>query len=380
MPNFEKALVITHIVYRKVSPYEPLEGPYSTDCTALTLITQNNVETCQIPLFGFNNPVIYGKWKSPRQVKILTVLGKLSALKYIVDFFIITFFLFKFCFSNRTKNKLVVGIDPLSCFPLTLFKKFLGYKLIFHSVDFSKNRFKNKLLQKLYEIADGVSTKFSDQTWVVCESLQKYKKIKFNIESFYMPNSPIFNDIFYKDGEKIKRGNKMAWTGSISERSLDILFKLLSEIQGKIRKDMEFYLAPTMNHDKFTKYSKKYKLKKVEVLNLCSRLEWQKTSAAYDVGIAIYDEEFAEFIEPTKIWDFILCGMPFVISSEPSVSTPIKKAGVAYILEPHNRIPNNESLNEFLKPENLKKKQEKCLELAKEYDIKKQIEKRLLEL
>jgi len=379
MAKFDQVLIVTHIVYRKIPPYDALEGPYSSVCHALTLILKD-VETCQIPLSGFNDPIIYGPWKKSRKFQLPPVLGKLAVLKYVIDVFITTFFVIRFNLTNRNKKRLVIGVDPLSCLPLVFFKKLLGYKLVFHSVDFNKNRFKNKLLQKLYEKADEVSTKFSNQTWVVCESLQKYKKKKFNIDSFYMPNSPIFNDIFYKNGKKLKTGNKMAWTGSfLTERSFDILFTLLSEIQGKIRKDMEFYLAPTRDHEKFKEYCKKYKLNKCEVLNLHSRLEWQKYSATCDVGIAVYDEEFGstEFIEPTKIWDFMLCGMPFIISSEPSISTSIKKAAVAFILEPHNKIPNDKSLHDFLRPENLKTKQEQCLKLAKKYDIKEQIKNKI---
>lgn len=378
MPYFDKTLVITHILYRNTPPHDALEGPYSSVSHALVSILQN-VETCQIPLSGFNEPLIYGQWEKSHNLKIPSFLGKLTTLKYLIDIFIIVFFTIRFNLTNRNKKRLIIGIDPLSCFPIVFLKKIFNYRLVFYSVDFNKSRFKNRLLQVLYEKADGVSTKFSDQTWVVSESLQKYKKRKFNIESFYMPNSPIFNDIFYKDGEKIKMGNKMAWTGSLSERSFDILFNLLSEIQEKIRKDMEFYFAPMQNHKKFRDYGKKFGLKKFKVLELHSRAEWQKFAATYDVGIAVYDPQFGsiEFIEPLKIWDFMMCGMPFIISCEPSISEPIKKSGVAFFLKPDNKLPKNNSLKSFLKKENIKKLQPKCIQLAREFDIRRQIEKAL---
>lgn len=378
-----KSFVVTHVVYRKIPPIEPIEGPFSADSDALLGITKKPVEVCQIPIANYNDPIIYGEWKKNRKFKMPSFLGTFLPLKYVLDTFLVIFFLFRFVLKNRSEKMLVAGIDPLSCLPLTLFKNIFGYKLIFHSVDFNKNRFKQKFLQKLYEKADEISTKKSDQVWVVCESLLDYKRKKFGVESFYLPNSTIYNESFYKKGKKYKNGKKIAWTGSfLTERSYDLLFGLLSEIQKEIIPYAEFYFAPTRDHERFKQYAERYKLNNFEVLNLHSRLEWQEFAGKCDIGIAIYDERFGstEFIEPTKIWDFMLCGMPFIMSCEPSVSTPVKKSGVAYFLNPGNKIPKDNSLSEFLKPENIKNKQKKCLEIAKQFDIKQQIQKNLSSL
>lgn len=382
MANFDKALVVSHIIYRQIPPHDALEGPYSSVCRALELILKN-VETCQIPLAGFNEPVIFGQWKKGHQLKIPPLLGKLVPLKYLIDIIIVVFFAIKFNLVNKDKKRLVVGIDPLSCLPLVFLKKIFNYRLVFYSVDFNKNRFKNKVLQRAYEKADEISTRFSNQTWVVCQSLKDYKKKHYHTDSIYIPNSPIFNGSLYQKGKKLKTGNKMAWTGSfLTERQYEIFFGLLKEIQNKYRPDMEFYFAPMQNHDRFRSLGKKYGLKKFQVLELHSRLEWQEFAAKCDVGIAIYDPQFGstKFIEPLKIWDFMMVGIPFIISGEPSISVPIKQAGVAYFLASNNKVPKDNSLKKFLKRENIARLQEKCVELVKEFDIQKQIKKALKSL
>jgi glycosyltransferase involved in cell wall biosynthesis len=235
------------------------------------------------------------------------------------------------------------------------------------------------LLQAAYEKADEYATRFSDQTWVVCESLQKYKQQHFGVASIYMPNSSPFIGSIYEEGKSKKNGKKLAWTGSLlTDRQFDILFRLLRKIQ-EIKPDMEFYFAPTGRHKTFEDYAKKYHLSKAVVLRLNSRREWQEFAATCDVGIAVYDDKFGstEFIEPLKIWDFMMCGMPFIISCEPSISTPIKKAGIAYFLAPHNSIPEDATFKKFLDADNLKKLQKKCLDIAKEYDIGQQMKKAL---
>lgn len=375
MIDFEKSLVVSHVVNRKAPPFEVLEGPYSSVAESL-LSLAGGVETCQLPLNGFKDPVLYGDWKNRKPLKIPSLLGRIPLVKYLLDIFLIVFFLFKFNLKNRAKKCLVVGVDPLSCLPLTVFKKFFNYQLVFYSVDFNLHRFKNKILQKLYEKADELSSRGSHQTWVVCESLKDYKKEHYQVTSIYIPNSPVFQSDLFEKSKGFKTGNKMAWTGSfLTEKQYDILFGLLKKIQDEARPDLQFYFAPLQDHEKFERFARDYDLKIFKVLRLTSRREWQQFAATCDVGIATYDDQFGstQFIEPLKIWDFMLCGMPFIISCEPSLATPVKKSGVAYLLAPHNQISDVASIRQFLQPEHLQSLQEPCLELAQEFDIRKQI-------
>ncbi len=379
MSGFDTVLIVTHIIYDKTSPEDAREGPYSSICRALAL-TFKNVETCQMPLFGFNGPVIYGRWGKSRKLKIPPLLGKISVLKYLTDISITSLLATVFNLANRNRKKLLIGIDPLSCLPLVFLKKIFNYQLVFYSVDFNKRRFGNKILQKLYEKADEISSRFSDQTWVVSEALKNYKKDNYQIESFYIPNSPIYNERSYKEGKVKRAGNKMVWIGSFpTARQREVLFETLKEIQDKVRPDLKFYFIAYGDLQEFEGFCQRYQLKKYQIFGPRSRPECQKLVAQCDIGIALYDDQFGstEFIEPLKIWDFMMCGAPFIISSEPSISNPIKKAEVVYFLNPGNKIPPDDSLREFLKPENLNRLQEKCIELAKEFDIQKQVEKTL---
>lgn len=381
MEKFDSFLVATHIVYRNAPPFEPLEGPYSSVAKAL-LEDGGNVYSCQLPIKGFEKPLVFGPWKSGKLLKLPALAGKMAPIKYLIDALVFSVTVLVYTLKNAKSRRLVVAIDPLSCLPLTILKNMLQFKLVFYSVDFNRHRFGNPGLQKIYEKADEISSRYSNQTWVVCESLKNYKREKYKVESIYMPNSPIFDPKIYEEGKIYKTGNKMAWTGSfLTERQYDLLFNLLSQIQ-IVRPDLEFYLAPMNDHKKFQEYAIKYKLRKLEVLELHSRREWQEFAVKCDLGIAIYDHQFGstEFIEPLKIWDFMMCGLPFIISCEPSISKPIKESGVAYLLQPENKLPDDTSLEKFLTGENIKILEPICLRLAAEFDIQKQIQKALSKL
>lgn len=381
MEKFDSFLVATHIVYRNAPPFEPLEGPYSSVAKAL-LENGGNVYSCQLPIKGFEKPLVYGPWRNGKLLKLPALAGKVAPIKYLLDALVFSVAVLVFTFKNIKSRRLVVGVDPLSCLPLTALRKILDYKLIFYSVDFNRTRFKSGLMQFLYEKADELSSKHSDQTWVVCQSLKDYKKDNYGVESIYMPNSAVFDAGVFEEGKKYKKGNKMAWTGSfLTERQYDILFSLLAQIQ-TLRPDMEFYFAPMSNHIKFRECCSKYGLNKSEVVELHSRRQWQEFAAKCDSGIAIYDSQFGstEFIEPLKIWDFMACGMPFIISCEPSISQPIKDSGVVYFLGPDNKITDAKSLGDFLQKENLEALQSKCVNLAREYSIDRQIKTALAKL
>lgn len=378
MKNNKTVLVITHVIYRNNAPFDKLEGPYSSvekSCYKMF----SDVEVCQIPIGDFNNPVVHGPFNKNKLLKIAPFAGKFLPLKYLLDAVIVIFISFGFIIRHRGKEKYIIAIDPLTCLPLAILRFLLGSKLIYYCVDFNLHRFDNKMLQWIYEKADKISTRRSDQTWVVCESLLDYKLNKFKVKSIYIPNSTTFNPTLYNKNLKFKKGNKIAWTGTLlTDRQFDILFRVLNEIQ-QIKKDCQFVLAPINNYDKFAKYAEKYKIKQIKILSLHSRAEWQEYAVKCDVGIAIYDEKFGstEFIEPLKIWDFLLCGMPFIISGEPSISTPIQKAGVVYRLNKGNKIPKDDSLKQFLSEENIKKNRPKCIDLAKEFNILVQINQAL---
>lgn len=375
MNKFKSTLVVTHVVYRNTPPYDPIEGPATSVYKALNTLVEN-VEILQMPIAGFKWPLICGQFEDQKMIKIPTVLGVLAPIKYVLDIILISIFTIKYSLLNIRKRKLVIGIDPLSCLSLVIFKKIFNYRLVFYSVDFNRNRFNSRILQRLYEWADKVSSLYSDQTWVVSESLKDYKQNKYKIKSIYIPNASIFNQELYINNLYLKTGNKLAWTGSfLTARLFDIFFTVLKEIQN-IRPDLEIYLVPINEHEKFETYCKKYNLERCKVLRMYSRLEWQQFVAKCDIGIAIYDDQFGstEFIEPLKIWDFMVCGLPFIISREPSISTFIKHSGVAYFLAPQNKIPPDNSLKDFLNSENIKILRPICIEIAREFSIKKQIE------
>lgn len=76
----------------------------------------------------------------------------------------------------------------------------------------------------------------------------------------------------------------------------------------------------------------------------------------------------------------MLCGIPFIISKEPSVNPKIIKSGVSFILDEDNKVNDTKRLKKFIDKDNLTKLYKTSLSIAKEYDASKLMENAVLSL
>lgn len=362
-------LIITHIAYNQKTG-KPVEGPYTSIAKAVATLQNKSPRMLEIPLEGFKKAVVHGEFNNSQLFSLPKIVGRIAVIKYLSDL------LLSFCYSlhflvSAKKPAVVIGIDPVSALPLTLLRKFIPFKLIYYCVDFSKNRTSNKIMQYLYEFADRACSQNSDQVWVVCEALKEYKKEVYGVESRYIPNSFPFDPVYYENNLDVRSGNKTVWTGSIlTDRQIEHIFRLFKEI-GALRPEMEFLFVPSNRHEDFEEGIKKYGLSNAMVCNVTGQAASREIVAKCDLGVAIYDKEHGstKYIEPIKIWEYMMCGLPFIISSEPSLNTDATKAGVAYRLAEDNNIPQDGSLNQFITLSNLKEMGSRCPELARKYDV-----------
>ncbi len=363
-------LVITHVLYRND---KAIDGPYSSVVKGLKN-RFGTVTSIRIPLQEFKSPIVFGKdpiahpKDRQKQLRLPQALGEHQAIKYVLDFFAILALALKILL--ETRQHVVIGIDPLSTLPLTLLKPFFRFKLIFYSVDFNEKRFNNTTLQSLYELADKYSSLLADQVWGVCDALNEYKKRRYGVKGLYIPNSFPFNKRHYVDNKDKRTGTKAVWTGSIlTNRQIKHIMRLCKKIQ-QLRPEMEFWFIPTNKIDIFRKEIAKTGLKNTRIYDIDGRKASLKLVSLCDMGIAIYDKSFGstKYIEPIKIWEYMMCGLPFIISREPSLNKETGKSGVALLLDADNRLPKDSAIGQFISNDNIIAVRERCVWLAKKHD------------
>lgn len=368
-------LVITHVLYRNK---KPVAGPYTSVINALEKTCA--IDTIKIPLLEYNDPIYYGSQKNEKLISIPKFLGKLLPIKYLVDFVFTTILIIKFLHKSRKRESIVIGIDPLCALPAILVKTVAKLKLIFYCVDFNEHRFDSSFLQKLYEKSDEICSKYSDQTWAVCEELVNYKKFNYKISAKYIPNSFPFTEKYYEKNKDKRTGNKVVWTGSIlTEKQITDIIKLSMQIQN-IKPETEFWYIPSNKIDLFYTGVEKLGLKNTKILDVEGQEASRELVSQCDLGLAIYDKNFGstKYIEPIKIWEYMMCGLPFIISCEPSLCAKVKESGVAFLLGQDNSINDNQRLVSFISSQNLHELRDSCVEFAREFDASKTMNNALL--
>ena len=155
--------------------------------------------------------------------------------------------------------------------------------------------------------------------------------------------------------------------------------KLSKQIQN-LRPETEFWYIPSNKIDLFYKGAEKFELKNTRIFDVEGQEASRNLVSQCDSGLAIYDKNFGstKYIEPIKIWEYMMCGLPFIISCEPSLCAKVKESGVAFLLDPDNTIIDTQRLSAFINNQNLNKLRDKCIELAKEFDASKTMGNALL--
>ena len=373
----DKYIIITHVLHKN---NKKVSGPYFSVINGL-LKNNKKVLTLEIPLIGYDNPIFYGKNDEQKTFKVPKVFGKHTPAKYIVDFILTFVLLVKLLISDKN-NSVVIGIDPLSTVPAVVAKVLLSFKVIFYSVDFNEKRFQNNLMQRMYEFFDKVASTRADQIWVVCESLAEYKKANYNLDSLYTPNSFTFNDDYYLTNRNLRNGNKVVWTGSIlTDKQIQDIVAISAQLQ-KTRPELEFWYIPTNKIELFKREIEKNNLKNTQIHDVHGQDASSKLVSQCDLGLAVYDKDFGstKYIEPIKIWEYMMCGIPFIISCEPSLNTEVIDKGIALQLKPGNKLPESEKVEKFISKENLLSLQITSLQMAKKYDIKEIIKDNISKL
>lgn len=140
----------------------------------------------------FNSEVFKHDGSSVSHENLIPFPIKISFLRYFFEiFFTVIYFLRKF---HRKRNiDVFFGVDPLNTISGLILRR-LGVvkKVIFYSVDYSKNRFKNKLLNFLYQKLDTTCTLNSDEVWSVSTRIVDLRR-KMGLEdrkNIYIPNVP----------------------------------------------------------------------------------------------------------------------------------------------------------------------------------------------
>lgn len=287
---------------------------------------------------------------------------------------------------------LCIACDNLSLISVFIFRK-LGFikKIIYYTVDYSPERYSNRLLNNLYQNMDRLSNMISDVNWVAVENMITAKEKNGLDLKKCAPFQVVqmgFNkeNIFVKPSKQTDRFN-LIFVGYLFEKQgLQLVIEIFSTL---IKKFPKVHLTivgsgPMENQLR----------SRVKVLDLSSYITFTGhinnhpkivdiLTKSGGIGLAPYIPsigDYTYFADPSKIKLYLLCGLPVITTAVPPIAKKIKehKAGIVVDYTPKELLNALEYLMKDSKIYlNLRKN---ALEISKNYDTNFILDKAFKEL
>ncbi len=259
---------------------------------------------------------------------------KIVPFRYVSE--IITTILYIFSIKRKEKIDCFIGIDPLNAFVGVLFKKIgLVKKTIFHTPDYSKKRFDNPLLNKIYHSVDLFSAKNSDYVWNVSKKILKVRIHQGIIKQklFVVPNIPCM----LSNSVKTKKNRFTLITlGQLSEQlDFDNLFIAIK----KVSKKYPVKLIIVGDGPK-----KQELINKTRILKINNLIEFVgrkphnmalKLISNSGIGLALYTKKWAFNLygDSAKCREFFAFGLPIITTKNHATIDDITKYNPGIICE-----------------------------------------------
>jgi len=238
-----------------------------------------------------------------------------------------------FIIPNTLKNwELYIGVDPLNALVGGILKKILNKKwtVIFYSVDYSPDRFSNRLINTIYSFIDRVAVKYSDYIWCTSRRMiyARAKQVSDLSKIIYVPNGTWNN--YRRLKKKSNNDNiNLVFVGYIGKQ-FD-LYLFISEVNKRERiklhiigdGPMREYLEAVANKENVKFYGK---YPHDQVLRILTEKKL--------IGIAPYNKKVSHVLygSPLKIIEYLSCGLPVITSDVVEIAKDIKryKCGFVY--------------------------------------------------
>lgn len=268
------------------------------------------------------------------------------------------------------KYDLYVGYDNVNAFIGLILKK-MGKveKVIFMTVDYSHNRFKNKLLNNFYHWLDYFCLRNADLVWNSTDRMV-FEREKRGIPKIYRSKQiavPDGTDLIKQVPFGKRNRYEIVFVGHLKEdMGLELLIESFPEIEKKI---------PGI---KITIIGSGYMEKKLKELAKGSNIEFKgfigdlsdvyKIITKAVIGLAIYNENgMMEFTDPAKVKLYLSAGLPVIVTRTPQIAPEIKnkKCGITIA---YNKKEIKNAIVRLLKNEELLRRySDNALVLSKKY-------------
>ena len=370
--SMEKILLLSHFNYGSGGP---IHGPVHT---LTSYLTRKNTPYTYIgyPLYAGEKSLLV---KSDGKKETTKKFGSSLKLPLPIKALLETYNTLSFLIKNN--SDLVIAIDPLNALAAILAKKVgLVKKVVFYTVDYTPKRFPNKLLNGVFHIIDEFCIKNADSVWNVSNKIVEKRSEQGVPESRnkYVPNSPSFKVGKPLPANKVDKDRIMIVTGITHAPAFTLVIDAVSALIGKYPKLKLSIIGGGPAEEEFKNKVNNSALKgHVEFLGQLDHTTLLNTLPKGGLGLAIYtsDYDWVNYGDSMKAREYLLSGLPTIITDVVSTGDDIKKYDAGLVVKP-TKADIQSGIEKLIKDKSYwLKARANALTLSKELDIDKVLNK-----
>ncbi len=256
---------------------------------------------------------------------------------------------------QHSKFDIFIGASNFDTIPAIFCRKLLGKKIekiVYYPRDFSKDRFSNPLLNKIYLKIESVASKHSD---LIASNTKRAESQRIQLglntkKSVIIPNPVNLQDITFAR-KKINKSH-FIYVGDVSiEHGL---YDLIQTIHPLIKKLV--IIGSGNDWERVTEFTKSQKFV-TEIHHAKTRKFVMQYLQSYNgIGLAPYNNEskWTYYCSPLKVGEYISCGLPVLMSSVPEIASLVTKMSYGLVykelkIDPIKKALKKLDTNEFYK-------------------------------
>jgi len=236
---------------------------------------------------------------------------------------------------KKGKFDIYIGVDGLNATIGVLLKKMgLAKKVVFYTIDFVPDRFKNKLLNWLYHLLDKIAVERSDKVWnlspvMVAEREKRGMNKEFRKKQIVVPVGTE-SGISRMPFKKIKRYHVGHMGHLIKKQGIQLVIEAIPYIIKQIPNFHFDVIGGGEYEEDLQKLA--YKLGVLKYVTFYgfveNHQEVERMLSTCAIGVAPYvnsEDNYVRYTDPGKVKAYLAAGLPVVITKVPLAAYEIEK-------------------------------------------------------
>jgi glycosyltransferase involved in cell wall biosynthesis len=255
-------------------------------------------------------------------------------------FFYIQHVFLSFWFVTQTRERydLCVGIDNLNAFCGLILRQIgIVNRVAFYVIDYTPKRFSNPILNLLYHFLDKVCSRHSDYVWNISERIAQIRETQgvAKRKNLVVPVGIELEKIRHVSGRSINRKALVFVSHLAKSKGVELVISAMGDVVREVPDARLEVIGSGPYEHKLKELVKALGLGDcIKFSGLMQHDELMAYLPTLGVALATYMDDpnnISYFADPTKVKEYLACGLPVVITRVPWIAKEIeeKPMGVA---------------------------------------------------